>query len=263
MSRGRRYLPMLNAAIEISSSANNMQAKDNLNTNIPNHVGFICDGNGRWAHSRGIERHFGHSAGANTTVEIAKRSFDVGVKVVTLYLFSTENWARPQVEVSTIMSLLEKYLVEVSQYLLQNEIRLVAIGQLSRLPQSCQALINRLTSDTSKKGSQRTLCLALSYGGRDDIVQACRSIVSARSAIAPGEIDESLFSKHTSTGRLGIPDPDLIIRTSGEMRISNFLLWQSAYTEFASVDKLWPDFTPDEAEHIIITYANRERRFGR
>ena len=228
---------------------------------VPNHVAFIIDGNGRWAVQRGLERHAGHRAGANVTVEIAKHAFSIpGINCVTLYLFSTENWTRPPVEVTNIMHLLERYLLEVSSYLIENEIRLVVIGQSHRLPQSCQALISQLSEMTRRDTEKRTLCLALSYGGRDDIVQACKSIVDI--GIDSTSINEEVFASFTATGRHGIPDPELLIRTSGESRLSNFLLWQSAYSELEFVDCCWPDFTANEFDGCLDRYSLRPRRFG-
>jgi len=239
------------------------KATDERQALLPEHVAFIIDGNGRWAKQRGLERHHGHAVGANTTVEVAKRSFAFGVSTVTLYLFSTENWSRPKIEVSNIMQLLEQYLSDISTYLYENNITLRVIGQTQRLPISCQALIDRITADSLKMaGSKKTLVLAISYGGRDDIVQACKSIISS-GTLSVSDIDETSFAKHTSTGRLGITDPDLIIRTSGAFRLSNFLLWQSAYTEFHLIDKLWPDLSPDEVVEALRAYGMRERKFGK
>ena len=209
---------------------------------MPKHIAFIVDGNGRWAQKRGRQRIDGHTVGANVTVDIVKKAFEIGVEYITLYLFSTENWNRPSHEVENIMSLLEKYLIDFSSYLKENKIRLKTIGQTHRLPNSLRQLFNHLGNSGPHDGiaQQRTLCLAISYGGRDDIVQACVELAQAvkRESISSDMITEELFAKYTSTGRLGIPDPDLIIRTSGESRISNFLLWQCAYAEFAIVDKL-------------------------
>lgn len=228
-------------------------ANQNINS-TPLHVAFIVDGNGRWAESRSLPRLEGHRIGAGVSVEIVKRAFQLNVTYVTLYLFSTENWHRPRDEVDNIMVLLESYLKQFSSYLKENKIRLAAIGQLDRLPQSVRDVLdragydpsqdqdtssNRTGSDSGVNSESRTLCLALSYGGRDDIVRACRGVTESVLAgtITTSDIDARLFSTHTETGRLGIPDPDLILRTSGEFRLSNFLLWQSAYAEFFSVDK--------------------------
>jgi undecaprenyl diphosphate synthase len=227
-------------------------------------VAFIVDGNGRWAVEQGLPRFEGHSKGANTTVEVAKHLFSSGVSVLTFYLFSTENWSRPPMEVANIMSLLEKYLVDVSAYLLENKIRLNVIGQLDRLPGSSQALIKALEMSTEgfikDEEGGKTLCLALSYGGRDDIVNACKKINA--SGLSPDDISEETFNSYLSLGSRDIPDPDLVIRTSGEQRLSNFLLWQSAYSEFVYLDTLWPDLTVDECCKVLREYGSRERRFG-
>ena len=227
----------------------------------PRHVAFIVDGNGRWAEARLLPRLEGHRVGASISVEIVKRVFQLNVTFITLYLFSTENWQRPHDEVDNIMLLLESYLNQFSSYLKENRIRLTAIGQLDRLPPSVRDVLSRAGYDPSTddkdneiisttstttpalnddNSSTRTLCLALSYGGRDDILRACKGVtegVLSGVVTNTSAIDETLFASYTETGRLGIPDPDLILRTSGEFRLSNFLLWQSAYSEFFSIDK--------------------------
>lgn len=245
--------------------------KGGASTVIPQHVGYIVDGNGRWAEARGLDRHHGHTAGARVTVEVAKRSFQLGVEVVTFYLFSTENWSRPVPEVENIMKLLEHYLKEFSSYLRENSIRLVVIGQTTKLPLSVQKLIASMTNEAedplpphSLQRFNQTLCLALSYGGRDDIVSACKSIAQRVGSheLDVESINEGVFAEATATGKLGIPDPDLVIRTSGEFRLSNFLLWQCAYTELSSVDVCWPDFDANQAEALIANFSKRKRRFG-
>lgn len=225
----------------------------------PQHVAFIVDGNGRWAVERGLPRQEGHSKGANVTVEIAKNVFRSGIPFLTFFLFSQENWARPQNEVANIMHLLEKYLVDVSAYLVENGIRLVVIGERSRLPSTSQALIKAVEASTEGFMGQ-TLCLAISYSGRTDILNACRSIQQA--GMKDAEISEDIFNKHLSMGSRGIPDPDLLIRTSGEQRLSNFLLYQLAYTEMAFVESRWPDFTVEECQEVISSFGKRERRYG-
>ena len=243
---------------------------------LPSHVAFIVDGNGRWAQSRGLDRMQGHAAGANVTVSVTKRAFDLGVDTVSLYLFSTENWQRPYAEVAHIFVLLERYVADTSAFIFENGIRMVVIGQLGRLPQPCRTLLDSVTSESAKRASEmnssKTLVLALSYGGRADIVEACRRIVAAEEDLRgadPGSpsrgegIDEDTFSRQLSTGRLGIKDPDLIVRTSGEFRLSNFFLWQSAYAEFVSIDKRWPDLSADEVEDVVRQFSARDRRFGR
>ena len=215
---------------------------------LPKHVAYIVDGNGRWASrlanstdSR-IDRSFGHTVGANVTVNIVKKTFELGVSFVTVFLFSTENWSRPSQEVQNIIHLLDKYLIDFSAYLKKEKIQLRVIGQKNRFPLHTQHLLDTVgyQSDSSlEQGteSRRILCLALSYGGRDDIVDSCRLLASlaANGKISPNEIDEQMFAKYTQLGRSGIPDPDLLVRTSGERRLSNFLLWNCAYTEFESV----------------------------
>ena len=241
---------------------------------LPKHVAFIVDGNGRWAQSRGLDRLQGHAAGANVTVSVTKRAFDVGVETVSLYLFSTENWRRPSAEVAHIFVLLERYVADTSAFIFDNGIRMVVIGAVDRLPQSCRTLLDSVTSESAKRASKmnssKTLVLALSYGGRADIVEACRRIVAAEGlrGADPGSpsggegIDEETFSRQLSTGRLGIKDPDLIVRTSGEFRLSNFFLWQAAYAEFAFIDKRWPDLSADEVEEAVRKFSTRGRRFG-
>eukprot|EP01036_Dinobryon_divergens_P026402 gene26402-35045_t len=251
---------------------------------VPNHVAFIVDGNGRWASRLAektgaiIERSFGHTIGANVTVNIVKKTFELGVQYVTLFLFSTENWSRPENEVSNILNLLNKYLLDFSSYLKQEKIQLRVIGQKNRLPEYTQYLLDtvgyNLRSSTSKDNNisvgnedlsgSKVLCLAISYGGRSDIVESCRTLAArvARGELAASDIDEELFAKHTQLGCYGIPDPDLLVRTSGEHRLSNFLLWNCAYTEFETVSSLWPDFTVEEVEEIIARFPLRKRRFG-
>lgn len=216
---------------------------------LPKHVAFVVDGNGRWAEARSFPRLEGHRVGAGVSVEIVKRMFQLNVTYITLYLFSTENWLRPHDEVENIMFLLESYLKQFSNYLKENRIQLKAIGQLERLPPSVRRILDESgyqpihdCDDANKKSNDtdtRTLCLALSYGGRDDILRACKSVTDAVQSglITSSDIDDKLFASYTETGRLKIPDPDLILRTSGEFRLSNFLLWQSAYSEFFMVDK--------------------------
>eukprot|EP01041_Mallomonas_annulata_P011688 gene11688-24474_t len=265
---------------------------------LPEHVAFIVDGNGRWAQNRGLSRLEGHIVGAKTTVDIVKYCFETGVSTVTLYLFSTENWKRSSDEVSNIMTLLEQYLMQFTEYFKLNDVAVTSIGQFDRLPLSIQRLLNHLESSSSSSSASttattaassssssgsgvnpvnpteldntkartrtRTLCLAISYGGRDDIVQTCRSLASSvrDRVIVPEDIDETLFQQYTSTGRKGMSDPDLVVRTSGEFRLSNFLLWQCAYSEFVAVDCLWPDFNRERCGDVFKEYGRRDRRYG-
>ena len=238
-----------------------------LSTKVPGHMAFIVDGNGRWATRRGLPRTEGHRRGANATVEIARSAFEAGVKTVSLYLFSAENWNRPVDEVVNIMSLLEKYLGDFLPYLLKNRIRLCVIGDCTRIPDTTRELLRKIEFDTQSSSltSDLTLCLALSYSGRQEIVAACRDISRrvAAGAFSPEQIDTQVFADATDTGRQGIPDPDCVVRTSGEQRLSNFLLWQSAYAEFISIEDMWPDFTSDRLRDVLAEYSVRARRFGR
>jgi undecaprenyl diphosphate synthase len=229
------------------------------------HVGYIVDGNGRWAESKGLPRKFGHAQGASVCQEIVRETFQMGVETVTLYLFSTENWQRPDEEIANIFSLLEKYLKEFNDYLQTNRIVVKTLGQMYRLPVHVQELLGSVghTHDVKVSDQQevRTLCLAVSYGGRDDILEACKSLIKDGASLE--DVTEANFSRLLSTGKQNIPDTDLIIRTSGELRLSNFFLWQAAYTEFSSVDVFWPDFTAERAREVILNASQRKRRFGK
>ena len=209
----------------------------------------------------------GHISGASNTIDIVKGSFKYGINIITLFLFSTENWKRPKPEIDNIMSLLEKYLIEFNLYLIENKIRVEIIGQRYRLPLNIQNLIQNVgykNNDSNDDDNEKILVLAISYGGRDDIVSAtkkiCEEIKLGNKQIE--DINEEYFSSQTSTGALNIPDPDVIIRTSGEMRVSNFLLWQLAYSEFISVNKFWPDFHVDECIDLYDNIMKIERRYG-
>ncbi len=230
----------------------------NLHGRIPSHVGIIMDGNGRWAELRGLPRIEGHRRGAERAKEIAEISIELGIKCVTLYAFSTENWQRPQAEVSTLMKILEIYLKKELTGLIRKGIVFRAVGEIWRLPENIQGLI-RETEDKTASNSGMTLVAALSYSGRDEIVRAARKIM--RSGISPDELTENLFNSSLDTA--GLPQPDLIIRTSGERRLSNFLLWQSAYAELYFTDTLWPDFDREEFILALQDFQGRERRFGK
>jgi undecaprenyl diphosphate synthase len=228
---------------------------------LPRHLAIIMDGNGRWAARRSLDRIAGHHQGAESVRNIVRASREIGIPYLTLFAFSSENWSRPQGEVEALMILLSKYLSSELQEMLDNGIRLQAIGDLARLPREVASVLNETTKRTSQSNAM-TLTLALSYGGRDDILQAMRRImVSCRDGIlSPGEINEDFFSKYLWTSNL--PDPDLLIRTSGEMRISNFFLWQLAYTEIYVTPTFWPDFNKQELIQALLSYQERERRFG-
>ncbi len=226
-------------------------------TNIPGHVGVIMDGNGRWAKLRGLPRVEGHSKGAERTKELIKAAQEVGIDVLTLYAFSLENWQRPDDEVTTLMELLQLYLTKELKDLIMKGIRFRVIGDREKLPAVIQGIIAEIEERTSaNKGL--TLVIALSYGGRDEILRAVKKAIT--SGVRPEEISEERFETLLDTA--GLPAVDLIIRTSGEKRLSNFLLWQGAYAELYFTETLWPDFTREEFLCAIQDYQHRERRFG-
>ncbi len=229
---------------------------------LPTHVAIIMDGNGRWAKKRLLNRIQGHEKGAETVRTIVRTCREAGIAHLTLYAFSTENWQRPKVEVEALMMLLKRFLVEEQSELMENRIRLNAIGQIERLPESVRKQLHS-TMHLTAENRKMTLHLALSYGGRSEIIRMVRTIAetTASGGIGGGDITEETVSRHLYTA--GIPDPDLLIRTSGEMRISNFLLWQIAYAEIFVTDTLWPDFGREEFLDILQAYQKRERRFGR
>lgn len=228
---------------------------------LPRHLAVIMDGNGRWAEKRSLDRVEGHRRGAESVRRIVRASREIGIPYLTLFAFSSENWSRPRLEVDALMILLQNYLETELQEMLENSIRLMAIGDLARLPKEVQAVLQETMKKTSQ-GKEMTLTLALSYGGRDDILQAVRRIMGhcGNGILKAEEITEELFSKYLWTHNF--PDPDLLIRTSGEMRISNFFLWQMAYTEIYFTPTLWPDFSREEFIQALLSYQNRERRFG-
>ncbi|MBI3246505.1 MAG: isoprenyl transferase [Deltaproteobacteria bacterium] len=229
---------------------------------LPRHVAVIMDGNGRWAQRRGLTRVEGHKRGKAAVQAIVEASGEIGLEYLTLYAFSTENWQRPVGEVRALMSLLRRYLRTELHRLMQNNVRLRAVGDLNRLPSSVQTALAEAVHVT-QANSGLTVVLAVSYGGREEIVAAARDLASAVQAgrLTPQDIDERTFSQHLWTS--DIPDPDLLIRTSGEFRLSNFLLWQVAYAEIYVTETLWPDFGRDEFLCALSDYQGRERRFGR
>ncbi len=229
---------------------------------LPTHVAIIMDGNGRWAKKRGLPRIFGHREGMKSVRAVVEKARTLGIKVLTLYAFSKENWHRPKEEVSFLMNLLEEYLRKEVEELHKKDIQIRAIGEIEMLPKKIQALLKEALAKTAKNKSM-ILNLALSYGGRAEIVRAARLLAEAckRGDISPEEITEETFSRYLYTGDL--PDPDFLIRTSGEQRISNFMLYQCAYTEFYITPILWPDFREKEFLEALKDYATRERRFGR
>jgi undecaprenyl diphosphate synthase len=237
--------------------------KENIDfNNLPKHVAVIMDGNGRWATQKGVARIFGHRNAVQSVKEVVEGCGELGIKFLTLYAFSTENWGRPKDEVDALMELLVNTLKKEIKSLHDNRVKLKTIGSIDHLPQLCQSnLAEAIEATSNNKGL--TLVLALSYSGRWEITQAARKISADTLAgkLNPAEVTEETFSNYLSTA--GIPDPELLIRTSGEMRISNFLLWQLAYTEFFITSKLWPDFRKEDLYEAICAYQHRERRFGK
>ncbi len=228
---------------------------------IPRHIAIIMDGNGRWAKERGLPRREGHRAGAEAVREVLDACKELGVDYLTLYAFSSENWNRPEAEVNALMTLLDRFLKEKAKDLDAKNIRLQAIGQLDRLPAKTRNLLDSIIARTADHTAM-TLVLALSYGSREEIVSAARSIATDAAAgrLDPASVNEASFSSRLQTA--GIPDPDLLVRTSGEMRISNFLLWQISYAEIVIVRKNWPDFRHGDLLEAVNEYQRRHRRFG-
>jgi undecaprenyl diphosphate synthase len=228
---------------------------------VPVHVAVIMDGNGRWASQRNLPRIAGHSAGAKSVEEVIKAAKESGVKILTLYAFSTENWKRPKYEVDALFKLLENYIDSQTEILIKNDIRLSAIGRIEGLPDTVQRKLKSVM-DKTMSGSSLLLNLALNYGARGEIVDAVRAV--SKDCVAgkadPDRIDEKDFSGYLYTKNL--PDPDLLIRTSGEMRLSNFLLWQLSYSEIYISKKMWPDFKKDDFIEALNEYRNRQRRYG-
>ncbi len=228
---------------------------------IPHHIAIIMDGNGRWAKKKSLNRIKGHTRGADAVREVTKACRELGIKILTLYAFSVENWKRPREEVAALMGLLKEYLMKEREEMIQNNIRLCAIGRVEDLPWDVQTILQETIQKTAHCDGM-ILNLALSYGGRSEILHAVQAILRdfQESKIRPEEISFQRFSHYLWTQ--GIPDPDLLIRTSGEFRISNFLLWQIAYTELYVTETLWPDFDRKELVKAIADYQSRERRFG-
>jgi len=228
---------------------------------VPKHVAIIMDGNGRWAKSKNMVRVQGHRAGAESVREVVRAAGEFGVKYLTLYAFSVENWNRPKGEINTLMGLLEKFLRDELPELQKTNVRLQAIGRLSDLPENVRHQLH-LCIEATRENTGLVLILALSYSGRVEIVEAVHSIIRELRLghIDSAQVDEQLFNHHLYTRYY--PDPDLLIRTSGEMRLSNFLLWQLSYTEIYVTPTLWPDFRRQDLAAAIIDYGNRQRRFG-
>ncbi len=222
---------------------------------LPRHIAIIMDGNGRWAKKRGLPRTAGHKVGAETFRKVAKYCKRLGVPYLTVYAFSTENWRRPKEEVDTIMGLLERYLHEAIDSMARENIKLCFLGDLSAIPAPLRALIDKAEAISRELDSPYQANICLNYGGRDEILHAARAIAEAGESFTEENLQRHLYSA-------AIPDPDLLIRPGGEQRISNFLLWQAAYSEFYFCDTLWPDFDEAELDRAIIAYQSRDRRFG-
>jgi undecaprenyl diphosphate synthase len=228
---------------------------------IPKHVAIILDGNGRWAKSKGMPRNYGHTVGAKNVETVCQAADELGIEYLTLYAFSTENWNRPADEVEALMKLLESYLKNCIRTAEKNNMRVRMIGEISRLSDKFQKRILELEA-ASAKNTGLNLTIAINYGSRDEMIRAMRHMVAdvREGKLAEDAIDEAVFASYLDTK--GLPDPDLLIRTSGEQRLSNYLLWQMAYTEFYFTDVPWPDFHKEELELALEAYNNRDRRYG-
>lgn len=229
---------------------------------MPRHVAIIMDGNGRWAKERGLERVYGHQKGVETVRRIVEAAGEIGLEYLTLYTFSIENWNRPKAEVDALMGLMVDAIIRETPDLMEKHVKVLVIGNVADLPETVRLKLEELEAKTAANDGVK-LVLALSYGARWEITEAARRIAEACRSGKIGDVDEiteSLFATYLTTA--GIPDPDLLIRTSGECRLSNFLLWQCAYTEFYFIDKFWPDFEKDDLYLAIRNFQLRERRFG-
>jgi len=237
---------------------NNNLDKDNL----PKHIAIIMDGNGRWAAKKGLDRVLGHNIGVESVQEIVEETLNLNIPYLTLYAFSTDNWSRPKDEIGTLMKLLVKYLKSEFDKLIKNNIRLNTIGDLSALPKAVQNEVKRV-SDKTKNNKKMVLTIALNYGAREEIEYVVKKIASEvkNNTISLENVDQSIINKHLYTRNL--PDVDLLIRTSGEQRVSNFLLWQIAYAELYFTKVYWPDFGKKDLQKALLNYQNRERRFGK
>lgn len=229
---------------------------------MPKHIAIIMDGNRRWAKERGVERKLGHKAGAETLEELTYFANDIGIKYLTVYAFSTENWKRTQEEIGALMMLLKSYVDKFLKRASTNNIRVRVLGDLEKLDAGLRESIEKIVKESSEN-TGLTLNIAFNYGGRDEIIRSVKSISQrvASGKITTEDIDETMFSNSLYTA--GEPDPDLMIRTGGELRVSGFLLWQLAYTEFLFVNKYWPDFSKEDLIEAIITFQNRKRNLGK
>lgn len=231
-------------------------------TRIPRHVAIIMDGNGRWAKQHGHERSFGHENGVSTVRQVTEIASEVGVKFLTLYTFSTENWDRPQDEVDALMNLIVVSIEQQTPDLIKNNVRLTTIGDMERMPEYASSRLSKCMQDTSHC-TGLVLCLALSYSSRWEIVEACRRLAAEAAAgkLRPADINDETFAARLATAPM--PDPDLLIRTGGDLRVSNYLLWQIAYSELYFTSKYWPDFTKEDFVEAIADFQSRERRYGK
>jgi undecaprenyl diphosphate synthase len=254
--------PLTSARTHQSEDDIELQNKLKASGKLPSHIAIIMDGNGRWAQKKGNIRIHGHKAGVKSVRDVTESCAQLGVNYLTLYAFSTENWNRPASEINGLMKLLVQSLRDEAETLQKNDIKLITIGQTDRLPTKCRAQLQEVM-DLTKNNTRMQLCLALSYSGRWDITEAVRRITLEvqNGNIEPDDVNDDLISSFLSTAN--IPDPDLIIRTSGEYRISNFLLWQLAYSELYITHTYWPDFRRDELYEAIRSYQSRERRYGK
>lgn len=228
---------------------------------IPQHVAIILDGNGRWAKAKGMPRNYGHAQGAKTVETICREAWNMGIKYLTVYAFSTENWKRPQEEVDALMKLLRNYMKNCLKTAEKNHMRVRVIGDKTALAEDIRKSVAEL-EEASKDNDGLNFQIAINYGSRDEMVRAMKKMAADRDAgkLKAEEISEATFEKYLDTA--GIPDPDLLIRTSGEQRLSNYLLWQLAYSEFYFTDIHWPDFSKEELEKAILAYNKRDRRYG-
>ena len=229
--------------------------------NVPQHVAIILDGNGRWAKAKGMPRNYGHAQGSKNVERICEEAWRMGIKYLTVYAFSTENWNRPDDEVNALMKLLRNYMKPCLKTAAKNDMKVRVIGDITRLDEDIQKRILELEEATKNNGGLN-FQIAINYGSRDEMIRAIRKIAKdcVDGKVDPAEIKEETFEQYLDTK--GIPDPDLMIRTSGELRLSNYLLWQLAYTEFYFTDVPWPDFSKEELEKAIETYNHRDRRYG-
>lgn len=242
-----------------------MSLKDSIDKNrLPRHIAIIMDGNGRWAKERGKDRSYGHRQGVESVRTITRAAGNLGIEYLTLYTFSTENWSRPQEEVDALMALMVMAIEQETPDLMKNNVRLTAIGDLDRMPAEVRERLDRCMQQTAAN-TGLTLVLALSYSARWELVRAARELAArvAQGRLQPEQIDEAMLSSALTTRAIPDPDPDLLIRTGGECRISNFLLWQAAYAELYFTPQYWPDFDEESLYKAICDYQSRERRFGK